>query len=166
MGWRQRRRRTRRLQHGQWPGQAVERTDDRVSDRRSRRSCGHARWRDPALTSIMESKTWRRCEPLRRGAEIHLRGGARPVDFGRRKPEPFVITSSRGMAESQSFPGDRWVVLPGVERLRKWPKTAFHRATTAIHRESRSPNCRGITGQLSIGGGFHTFLRRAVFGCC
>src|SRR5450759_2994340 len=72
-----------------------------------------------------------------------------------------VITSSRGRAESQSFPGDRWVVLPGVERLRKWPKTAFHRATTAIHRESRSPNCRGIMGQLSIGGGVHTFLRSA-----
>ena len=82
-----------------------------------------------------------------------------------RAPEAGTLCDhlSWGRAKSQSFPGHRWVVLPGVERLRKWPKTAFHRTTTAIHRESRSPSCRAIMGQLSIGGGFHTFLRRANF---
>src|ERR1035441_2487256 len=80
-----------------------------------------------------------------------------------RAPEAaiLVITSGRGGVKSQSFPGNRWAVLPGVERLRKWPKSAFNGATTAIHRESQSPCCRAIMGQLSIGAGFHTFLRRA-----
>src|ERR1019366_2017669 len=52
---------------------------------------------------------------------------------------------------------------PGVERLRKWPKFAFHWGTAALHRESQSPCCQAIMGQLSIGAGFHTFLRRAAF---
>src|ERR1035438_5051862 len=71
---------------------------------------------------------------------------------------------SRGRVKSQSFPGNRWVVLPGVERLRKCPKSAFHRATTAIPWERQSPCCRAIMEQLSIGGGVHTFLRRALLG--
>ena len=52
-------------------------------------------------------------------------------------------------------------VLLGVERLRKWPKFAFHGGTAALHRESQPPCRRAIMGQLSIGVGFHTFLRRA-----
>jgi hypothetical protein len=65
--------------------------------------------------------------------------------------------------KSQSFPGNRLAVLLGVERLRKWPKFAFHGGTAALHRESQPPCRRAIMGQLSIGAGFHTFLRRAVF---
>ena len=69
----------------------------------------------------------------------------------------------RGGVKSQSFPGNRLAVLPGVERLRKWPKFALHGGTAALHRESQSPCSRAIMGQLAIGAGFHTFLRRAVF---
>jgi hypothetical protein len=53
-------------------------------------------------------------------------------------------------------------VLPGVERLAKWPKLAFHGGTAVLHRESLSLCRQAIMGQISIGVGSHTFLRRAL----
>ena len=143
-------------------GQTVERTDSRLYHRRCRWSCGQARWIDPALTSIMESEAWRRRERSLRGAEIHQRGGGPTGRLWTPEAGALVITSGAGGVKTQSFPGNRWAVLPGVERLRKWPKFAFHWGTAALHRESQSPCCQAIMGQLSIGAGFHTFLRRAV----
>ena len=142
-------------------GQTVERTDSRLYHRRCRWSCGQARWIDPALTSIMESEAWRRRERSLRGAEIHQRGGGPTGRLWTPEAGALVITSGAGGVKTQSFPGNRWAVLPGVERLRKWPKFAFHWGTAALHRESQSPCCQAIMGQLSIGAGFHTFLRRA-----
>ena len=144
-------------------GQTVERTDSRLYHRRCRWSCGQARWIDPALTSIMESEAWRRRERSLRGAEIHQRGGGPTGRLWTPEAGALVITSGAGGVKTQSFPGNRWAVLPGVERLRKWPKFAFHWGTAALHRESQSPCCQAIMGQLSIGAGFHTFLRRAAF---
>ena len=143
-------------------GQTVERTDSRLYHRRCRWSCGQARWIDPALTSIMESEAWRRRERSLRGAEIHQRGGGPTGRLWTPEAGALVITSGAGGVKTQSFPGNRWAVLPGVERLRKWPKFAFHWGTAALHRESQSPCCQAIMGQLSIGAGFHTFLRRAI----
>ena len=53
-------------------------------------------------------------------------------------------------------------MLPGVERLSKWPKLAFHGVTAVPHQESLSSCRQAIMGQRSIGAGFHTFLRRAA----
>ena len=62
-----------------------------------------------------------------------------------------------------SFPGNGWAVFTGVERLAKWRKLAFH-AESAVLTRNRYPSDRqAIIGQLSIGAGFRTLLRRACF---
>src|ERR1039458_2837909 len=53
-------------------------------------------------------------------------------------PGALPITLGVGEVKTRSFPGNRWAVLPGVERLSKWPKLAFHGGTVALHRESLS----------------------------
>src|SRR5450759_4317517 len=73
------------------------------------------------------------------------------------------VTSDVEKVKSQSFPGNRWAVLTGVERLAKWPKPAFHGETAVLYRESLSFWRQSIMGQQSIGAGFHTFLRRAIW---
>src|ERR1039458_3564927 len=89
--------------------------------------------------------------------------GARPADFTRRKPVPFVITSAGGGERASRFQETVGLCFPAWNASVSGPKPAFHRATTAIHWESQCPCCWAIMGQLSIGAGFHTFLLRAHF---
>src|ERR1017187_4753109 len=77
-------------------------------------------------------------------------------------PGALPITLGVGEVKIRSFLGNRWAVLPGVERLSKWPKLTFHGVTPVPHQESLSSCRQAIMGQRSIGAGFHTFLRRAV----
>src|ERR1019366_5589176 len=76
-------------------------------------------------------------------------------------PGALPITLGVGEVKTRSFLGNRWAVLPGVERLSKWPKLAFHGVTAVPRQESLSSCRQAIMGQRSIGAGFHTFLRRA-----
>src|ERR1019366_3784900 len=78
-------------------------------------------------------------------------------------PGALPITLGVGEVKIRSFLGNRWAVLPGVERLSKWPKLAFHGVTAVPHQESLSSCRQAIMGQRSIGAGFHTFLRRAFW---
>src|ERR1017187_6733552 len=81
-------------------------------------------------------------------------------------PGALPITLGVGEVKIRSFLGNRWAVLPGVERLSKWPKLAFHGVTAVPHQESLSSCRQAIMGQRSIGAGFHTFLRRAIIPWC
>src|ERR1019366_6140332 len=71
----------------------------------------------------MESKAWRRKGPSLREWKSFREGVCLTSRLHTTEADAFAITSAGGEVKSRSFPGNRWAVLPGVERLVSGPSS-------------------------------------------